>query len=1003
MKSMLCRYLAALLLVLTLLAAFGAAQATTTATDITTPSDITTGTDIPPKPPVTGEDLRLSGPASVRGGERVTLTATLDGKAISASLLDWAVYPYNTNLCTISRGVLSTKKVTYPQKVQVTAVLKSNPTVYADLLITVCPGVSKLTISAPAKTIDLSVSNVMQLSAVVAPDGASTGVKWSSSSTSRATVDENGLVTAKKTGSVTITARATDGSGKSASVTLQIVYGVTGLSITGPSSVAEGKSITLKAVVLPENATNDDVTWSVDCDKSVATISSSGKLTAKSVDQIMTVTVTATSRQNPAIRATHTVTIRPVVSGLTIRAPTTVIDLDSANPTLQLSAVCTPADASQQVTWSSSSSSRATVDANGLVTAKNTGTATITARAADGSGRSASITIRIVRAVKSLTITGPGSVAAGKSVTLTASLTPENASNSEVTWSVDCDKSIATISSSGKLTARSGLTNLVTVTVKCVSRENPAIYDTHQVTIRPVTAKITITAPRTTIDLTTEPTLQLTALCTPADASQEVVWSSSSTSRATVDANGLVTALKTGTVTITARATDGSGRSASITLKIVRSVKSIVISGPAEMASGYSVTLKATVLPEGASNDDVTWSVDCDKSVATISSSGKLTAKKGIAAPVTITVTCTSDENAAITATHQVTILPAVEKITITAPQTVIDLDSESPTLQLSAACAPEGASQQVTWSSSSSRATVDANGLVTAHRVGTVTITARAADGTGKTASITIQIVNAAKGLTITGATELAGGSSTKLTAVITPDHATNKSVVWSVDCDSSVATITTSGRLYARKVSEPVTVTVSCVSKENAAIRDTHTVTIRPPVGRISIAAPRLWIDVTSATPTLKLTAICTPDTAGQGVTWSTSRSGVATVDANGLVTGHKTGTATITARANDGSGRYTSVTVRVIKPITSITIAGDNTVTAGRTLRLRYAVAPSDATSKKLTWTISCDSSVATVTGGVVSAKNVTEPTVVIVTAASADNPSVKAQFVVLIMPK
>jgi len=454
---------------------------------------------------------------------------------------------------------------------------------------------------------------------------------------------------------------------------------------------------------------------------------------------------------------------------------------------------------------------------------------------------------------------------------------------------------------------------------------------------------------------------------------------------------------------ITARAADGSGKKATISIKIVNAVKALAIDGPADVASGCSVTYKAVITPENATNDDVIWSVDCDSSIATISSSGKLRAKSGITMPLTIAVTCVSEENPAIFATRLITIRPAVEKIQIIAPQTFIDLASEDPTLQLEAVCLPDLASQEVTWSSSSeNRATVDENGLVTAKKTGSVTITAKAADGSGKSAKITLNIVNAVKDLTITGATELAGGANTRLTAVILPENATNQNVVWSLDCDKSIATISSSGRFYAKSVTEPVTVTVFCFSKENNAVYDTHQITIRPSVGRITIIGPRLWIDVNSANPTLQLTAICTPDSAAQSVTWSSSSKSVATVNAYGLVTAHRVGSATITARANDGSGRYTSVTIRVVKPITEITIAGDNAVRSGRTLRLRYAITPADATNKRLVWSVNCSSSIATVTNGVVSAKKVTAPTLIVVTAASADDPSVNAQFPVVILP-
>ncbi len=81
----------------------------------------------------------------------------------------------------------------------------------------------------------------------------------------------------------------------------------------------------------------------------------------------------------------------------------------------------------------------------------------------------------------------------------------------------------------------------------------------------------TITLSSEQTDLAVGETLQLTAQVTPANAlNKNLQWTSSNTSVATVDENGLVTGLSTGTVAIKATATDGSGKSASLTLKVSR-------------------------------------------------------------------------------------------------------------------------------------------------------------------------------------------------------------------------------------------------------------------------------------------------------------------------------------------------------------------------------------------------------------------------------------------------
>ena len=409
-------------------------QWSNTALAVTTPSDITTGSDLPPAPPLPTPpaegEVVISGAKTVRGGEKLTFSVTIDGKTVPNSDLEWTLYPADASLATIKSGVITTKRVAYTHYVQVSAALKSDPSRYANFRLCIAPGVKKITVSAPTTYVDLSGSKTLQLKATCDPEDAIADVTWSSSSSKIATVDASGLVTARKTGKVTITATAKDGSKVKGSITLRVVSGVTGLTIEGAGSVAAGKSITLRAVMMPADATEKGVVWSVDCDKSIASISQSGKLTTKKISAITTITVTAVSKQNSAIRATHTVTIRPVTTGLAISAPRLTIDL--ASPTLQLTAKCIPEDASQQVAWSTSNKRIATVDANGLVTAKKVGKVTITAKATDGSGRSAKITLTVGSAVGTLEIRGASAVAQGKTITLNAVITPATATNQKV-------------------------------------------------------------------------------------------------------------------------------------------------------------------------------------------------------------------------------------------------------------------------------------------------------------------------------------------------------------------------------------------------------------------------------------------------------------------------------------------------------------------------------------------------------------------------------------------
>ena len=142
------------------------------------------------------------------------------------------------------------------------------------------------------------------------------------------------------------------------------------------------------------------------------------------------------------------------------------IDLEVGQTTL-LTATITPLDATNKsVTWTSSNTSIATVSSSGVVTAKATGQAIITVKTNDG-GKKATCSVRVSAAT--VAVTGVRlnktflSMNAGDTQTLTATVTPSNATNKTVTWS-SSNTSIATVSSSGVVTAK--VTGQATITVK---------------------------------------------------------------------------------------------------------------------------------------------------------------------------------------------------------------------------------------------------------------------------------------------------------------------------------------------------------------------------------------------------------------------------------------------------------------------------------------------------------------------------------------------------------
>ena len=239
-----------------------------------------------------------------------------------------------------------------------------------------------------------------------------------------------------------------------------------------------------------------------------------------------------------------------------------------------LTATLEPDEATNKaVEWKSDDTSVATVDTSGKVTAVAQGNTTITATAADGSGEKATCSVTVNAAatvpVESVSLDKTSlELTEGGTGTLTATITPNNASNKSVTWSSD-NENVATVDN-GVVSAVSEGTATITVTT-----EDGDKTATCEVTVTAATVPVTgVTLSQTQASLysnRTPNTLTLTATVAPDNATnQAVTWTSSDSAVATVDQNGVVTAVAPGTAVITATAADGSGASATCTVTVSR-------------------------------------------------------------------------------------------------------------------------------------------------------------------------------------------------------------------------------------------------------------------------------------------------------------------------------------------------------------------------------------------------------------------------------------------------
>ena len=251
------------------------------------------------------------------------------------------------------------------------------PTLRQSITLKAVP-VTQLTMSKT--TLSLEAGKTATLSVTAAPADATTKtVTWKSSNTSVATVD-NGVVTAVKKGTATITATAPSGKTATCKVTVTAApVEVTGITLSKTSvSLVEGSTRRLTATVKPSDATNDSVTWS-SSNTSVATVSSSGTVTARREG---TATITAATYNGKT--ATCKVTVTPEVEVSSVSVSPSSVTLE-AGQQKSLSVSIYPSDATDDsIEWESSDTSVATVNSSGTVTAVAPGTARITATAENG-------------------------------------------------------------------------------------------------------------------------------------------------------------------------------------------------------------------------------------------------------------------------------------------------------------------------------------------------------------------------------------------------------------------------------------------------------------------------------------------------------------------------------------------------------------------------------------------------------------------------------------------
>ncbi len=482
------------------------------------------------------------------------------------------------------------------------------------------------------------------------------------------------------------------------------------------------------------------------------------------------------------------------------------------NETLQLELV-REGDCAEEgtLTFKSSAKKIAMVDEYGVVTGLTKGQSTITATL-KGAKRTwtATIVVTVARRVESIEVTGTKLntyeswdpvvadavdpsfpypeypvllMRVGTQQNITATCSPSTATNRR--WQL--------VSSDPDIVRAGGTYFTPKAPGECIvtvqSVQNPEIQMNYRaLVVQPVT-KVKVTGDVKTIYV--GESMVLNAEITPANATiQNVNWSSDKPDNASVDEYGVVTGMSKGSAIITARAADGSNRYSTFTVTVRQQPESITLNKTdITLKTGSYSTITPTVLPSTVNDKSVVWS-SSDTSVAKVSTSGRVTA----VSPGTAIITCESKTHPDVYAQAVVSVYQPVTKVAFTDKNPYVAVGE---TIHLNWTVTPDTATDtSVTFSTNKENVVhVGQDGSVTGLKRGECYVYATANDGSGKKATIKVQVTQPVEGVSIKNE-EITVGVDEKVTntAVFYPEDASIKNMTWYAE-DATIASVSGTG----------------------------------------------------------------------------------------------------------------------------------------------------------------------------------------------------------------
>ncbi|MCR4801545.1 MAG: Ig-like domain-containing protein [Lachnospiraceae bacterium] len=567
---------------------------------------------------------------------------------------------------------------------------------YLSQMITVQVIIPSTGITLPAEmTLNLSIDaeKTKAIDYKLTADNSTANLVWKTTDPKICTVNEKGIVSAVSVGNTYILVYSKNGN-LSGYVLVHVIMAAEGISLNDDEIIIDvGEEYHMTYAVTPAGSSGYKVTWSCQHEK-IAKVDQNGVITGVSEGTTFVMAKLATG-------AVQYVTVNVVFKAKGIALSRDTLELVKGD-TFTMNVTFTPEQTTnKQMNWSSDNALIASVSSKGKIKGLKGGTTIIRAVSEDGNYK-AECVVYVIEEVSKMKLNHSSyNLPVGKSFMLTAKVTSNSASNKKVKWT-SSNSRIASVSSSGQVFGKK------IGTCKITAKTTDGSIISKSCTVRVIKRATGIQINKVYLKVIEGHSKKIKAKVTPSNATiKNLSWSSSDETIAMVSNTGKITGITPGTCKVTAKTTDGSKLKVSCNVIVLKEVPATGIDLKASdmiLVKGTSQSAGVQISPSNST--DTLYYYSDNKAVASVSSKGKIKAKRP--GNCTITVSTTGGLEAYINVT------------VVGLNKTKLNLEQyDSDELWV------EGISSNVKWSSSNPSVARVNDGTVVGRRVGSCTITA--------------------------------------------------------------------------------------------------------------------------------------------------------------------------------------------------------------------------------------------------------------------------------------